>query len=785
MAQNYKFTEYLESAFAERADGLGSFYSREDLQHMLAQVKHSRPETVRFRKKQLQEMCEGVGLDMNALLKDETLLQQVKTRSQLKDALAEVIHELYRYVPGPAEYMERTVRRLAPEYGEDTVRTAILKKFLAGGGALETAPIYAWAESRLTAEERELTGQARENARIARIDDSIFTPDRLEVRVSDVHRIQVMLKRLAAMEDVDIVNAAGEPARMEPLVLRSVTARLLEKVCREAGISPEGEPAQVLQRVADNGCAGAREPLEALIPELEKDFSRLMRTTLYRNRKGNIDKAYSLYKSDKKDARKGLEKRGENWELLRLCNDFSQGWFRTNNGATRIYLYYFAIMFDMTVSFEGSDRPRPDTDMEKCLFEDYYNDNLIRFLDSRAASSSFEREPAGDGINYKNYVEAVFLYYLHHKDPALSPAQRIARAERTVELCQSAARAARQEDLIQESYNIPTQQYKKMVVEQMFALEESQIPGFVADNFYVLPNAAERQLYRIQMAGEQNTAFALACEILEELEEDMGGSAASTRLNAMEDIAQGVSVKDFWEEAREDDLQFDWKFGDFLREKYGDDARFLSLIDNMDYRLKDSFRWGGSRGSHLMVCTLRILKERTDAFTGITMKQLREALEPGCPGVSGDRITDCAQQLAELGFPVERWVERQGGESQFRLDPDAELPDSRLDSLLDMVSVAYFTNEAPAAALMTELMEEHADRRLKRTRLLSLFTARYISLLEDTGGISSFPDLAEDYISTVNGYLRDSRYQAFSRKNILDMYVLLSVYYYVVENSIG
>ncbi len=66
--------------------------------------------------------------------------------------------------------------------------------------------------------------------------------------------------------------------------------------------------------------------------------------------------------------------------LFKLADDLASGKFRTN-GRTRKDLYMFAFAFGMTSSFGKDDLAYDErTDIEKNLFQDYYTDNLLRYI---------------------------------------------------------------------------------------------------------------------------------------------------------------------------------------------------------------------------------------------------------------------------------------------------------------------------------------------------------------------------------------------------------------------
>ena len=105
----------------------------------------------------LKRLCRARDIDAEALLKDDALLEMIPTREQMQDHLLQAFYDMYASFPKTTDFMERIVRRLAPEYRNDTVRTAILKKFLAGAGTgfkrFHTEQILEWGKKRLTGEE--------------------------------------------------------------------------------------------------------------------------------------------------------------------------------------------------------------------------------------------------------------------------------------------------------------------------------------------------------------------------------------------------------------------------------------------------------------------------------------------------------------------------------------------------------------------------------------------------------------------------------------------------------
>lgn len=118
-------------------------------------------------------------------------------------------------------------------------------------------------------------------------------------------------------------------------------------------------------------------------------------------------------KAKEKDKRKYIK---EKCELLKIADDLATGKFRTG-GATKKYLYLFAMVYNMTYysgNIENGEILYYEKDIEKNLFRDYYTNNLIRFISDAydGKRCEYEVDPSGQGINYKNFAEIIYLYYI-------------------------------------------------------------------------------------------------------------------------------------------------------------------------------------------------------------------------------------------------------------------------------------------------------------------------------------------------------------------------------------
>lgn len=121
--------------------------------------------------------------------------------------------------------------------------------------------------------------------------------------------------------------------------------------------------------------------------------------------------------------------------LIKMADDLAAGNFR-GQGGTRKSLYLFAMVYGMTYDPKGEERQ--DTDIARNLFLDYYNNNLMRYISAsfRDNRVEYERDPSGQGINYKSYAEAVYLYFIHRED--LSPQDKVRGAAGMIEALENA-----------------------------------------------------------------------------------------------------------------------------------------------------------------------------------------------------------------------------------------------------------------------------------------------------------------------------------------------------------
>lgn len=228
------------------------------------------------------------------------------------------------------------------------------------------------------------------------------------------------------------------------------------------------------------------------------------------------------------DAEKAQRRPEGKYGLLKLADDLAGGKFRTE-GATKEGLYLFAIVFGMTY-YSGSGEEIVDvrTDIERNLFRDYYANNLMRFLTQayQGRECEYEMDPSGQGINYKNYAEMVYLYYLCQKLPPQEKLQRAAAMIQRIQTSQFDAEAGR----VQPEGSHRTRRFQARFTEDVLALPEPEFEKFLCQNYACNTYSGEsfrnrygkqvdQSLGPMQLERAQESAAKAYDSILRQLEE--------------------------------------------------------------------------------------------------------------------------------------------------------------------------------------------------------------------------------------------------------------------------
>ena len=211
------------------------------------------------------------------------------------------------------------------------------------------------------------------------------------------------------------------------------------------------------------------------------------------------DKIFDVLETADKAQKKPRGKYG----TIKLADDLANGKFRVG-GATKHALYLFAMAYNMTYSPDkNSDTFNPSTDIEKNLFQDYYSNNLIRFITDvyRGKAREFESDPSGQGINYKNFAEIICLYFIIGN---YTPQEKIKLASEMISRVQN----HKTEEKSNHTAQFQTKFFRSRLIDwNILSLSISKFEAFIRENYDCTTSADNYAIGIMQTASEQNTAF--------------------------------------------------------------------------------------------------------------------------------------------------------------------------------------------------------------------------------------------------------------------------------------
>lgn len=770
----FEYTLNMETIFQGKLSELKSYYCREDFELALADYDHAPKDAKSFRLRDVSRLCNARGIDAKTLIVDRSILKSIPTRLEMQDELLQSFYDMYSKSPATSDFMERIVRRLAPEYASDTVRVAILKKFVVGAGdnfkRFHTSQIWEWAKKQLSKAEIATYGTLSEEEKrsllLSKIDDSIFEHESVEMTNIDV--LKLIIDRITKYQNDDTLA-------FEEIEVSERTRGLLAGMLSVDENDINEDVINYLQMLCDRMDA-SEEAFSDLVSSLENDFRNQLKTIKRVSKTGKEGTAAELYKQAKKDAvkaKKAAAKKNDiDFELIEMCNDLAAGNFRVN-GKTKVYLYYFAFMFDMTVPLDGR-HCAPERNIVKNLFQDFYNDNFLRLLSSDYTdpknATAFEKEPTGEGINYKSFVEMIYIYFLCRDDLNMTQGEKIDKAESIIDEC--VKRAKKEGKLSTINTGIHTDVYRDLHVNVLLNKEIDEISDYILAHYQVF-SPDNSGIARIMIASEENTAS----DLIEEIMDDLDGAYPDIELF---DVRKKT---DLTKEIKDDiafklDVIFDWKVKSLLEEKYAGDDAFLQVVKAIDDRTHISNGRFNKNERSRMLMLLHVLTVYSSERDPLSMFKLQSRLEEKGVISVGNQITNAISGLIELGFDIFR--KRDGyylGEHDY--------DDDILNGILKKVSGRYYSVDNASELLMTEALicRLRFDKRVTRSELIAIHFNYYIALMNETEGLDTFPDVFEDYAATINPYLEEARYQPLSEKNIFDMYIVTALYFYLVENN--
>ena len=775
----FEYTLNMKTLFQGKLSELKSYYCREDFELALADYDHASKDAKSFRMRDVSRLCNARGIEAKTLIADRSILNRIPTRSAIQDELLQSFHDIYAHSPTTSDFMERIVRRLAPEYSLDTVRVAILKKFVIGAGdkfkRFNTNSIWEWAKKQLSKAEtityQNITEEEKKALLLSKVDDSIFEHSSVEMTDADV--LKLIIDCIGKYQDDDTLAFEG-------IELSENTIAILAEIVLEDECTIHDNAKEYLQffydRIVSSHTEVDKEMFSEFVTSLENDLRNQLKTIKRVSKTKKEGSAVDLYKQAKRDAlraRQAAAQRNDiDFKLLEMCNDLAAGNFRVN-GKTKVYLYYFALMFNMIVPLDGRECD-PERNIVKNLFQDFYNDNFLRLLSKDYTDpkkvTAFEKEPTGEGINYKSFVEMVYIYFLCRDDLRMSPGEKIDKAEAIIGEC--VKRAKKEGQSVPQKVGIHTDVYRDLHVNALLNKEVDEIADYILAHYQVY-SPDNNGIARIMIASEENTAS----DFIEEIMDDLDGAYPDIELF---DVRQKAGMT---KEIKDDisfnlDVIFNWKVKELLEDKYSDDEDFLKVINAIDDRTHINNGRLNKNERARMLILLHVLTVHSSEREPLSMFRLQSRLEEKGVVSVGNQISNAIYGLIMLGFDVCRKKDCYYlGERNYN--------DDLLSNIMKKVSGRYFSIDNTSELLMTEAVigRLRYNTRVTRSELIAIHFNYYISLMNETDGLDTFPDVFEDYAATINPYLEEARFQPLSEKNIFDMYIVTALYFYLAENN--
>ena len=412
----------------------------------------------------------------------------ISSNGDILDRIVHALYKQYKDYEKPEEYMLRLVNLHGnPKWRENTLRLRILKEFIEKGDYLDAADIHGKTVIQSYVKEKYHFEKKPETRDILeKLDDGIFyridsvcKEDRDELTVNFAKNAisQIVIKNDKTSADLfSCQDGSDVVAYLMTWAGEKPTAKSIKEKCETDGL-PE------LLQWSESGLKA----LERYISEQFKTYMKL---------KGK-------------------------YGLLKITDDLANGKFRAQGGTKKV-LYLFAMVFDMTYYLDSEDvRRDDDTDIEINLFQKYYTNNLLRFITKayEGKLDQFELDPSGQGINYKNFAEMIYLYYIRQNMEAV---EKIRKSHEMIERVKKAGKGNMCRVYDGENRTL---HYKNLPLEaNAFSLNESEFEEFILKNYDCNTDRAteDGNTYMVgplQVDTDQISAYKQYKAILEKLKE--------------------------------------------------------------------------------------------------------------------------------------------------------------------------------------------------------------------------------------------------------------------------
>lgn len=516
-----------------RSEVYNALLTRDDFENKLAALRNAKGSQRPSACAALCDMFRAIGVECEGGREFE-YYDELVDKTELPDfvdvenSIMKVMYDCFDKYPTPADYMKRIVDRLSDPgdgWDDEPLRLRILRRFVKylecgtyKNSAGKTVSVFGW-EKVIKAYVKEKTGAKPKSISDAAqlVDEGIF-----EEYYDNTAKLQAALNECQQRPEVK-------------------------------GLRDEIKELKKQLKAAQKGKNADKAEAERIKAELAGKESRLK----------ELNKQTESAKGKLKDIR-------SRYGIVRLADDLAQGRFRSN-GSTRRDLYMFAMAFDMTYSTGAGNAPLETTrmidyssDIEKNLFEDYYTNNLMRFITSayEGNPNAYELDPSGHGINYKNFAEMVYVYFIAKE---LSPTEKLRRSTEMIARLRQNAKSPLLSD------DTSTRYYETLFTEDILDMPEEEFEQFVADNYdcsvaYEYEDEDGRKhsgiMGDMQVQTSQNTAFREYRRLIDDMEQDMWQDGVEDSEFSRKNCNYGLWFTDISMDKKSGRAAFDGSFAD-------------------------------------------------------------------------------------------------------------------------------------------------------------------------------------------------------------------------------
>lgn len=498
--------------------------------------------------------------DFSCKEKLQLLIKELpKTREEIADAifiqLKGLFSEKSRVFPDAVAYMKRLIQKLGDSdlTSSGSVRAQIVKHFLRYSSS-DVKPICDFVLDRYKLPD----GEDKIEFVIKHIDDeSVFSL--LNTQNTDTYcKLKSLISSLSIKKEY---NADEKWKCLEEKINWSTTLYEKYKKCEESSRYTDMREALIhLEKNIREKYADIRQhvkysdlPTDTMV--FLEDFIRHTEDVFKEVTKAKVkkDKSFgALYESKLLYNSRNSDRKTTPNPILLLADDLANGRFK-GSGVTREYLYRFAIVFGMTAAKPGQPADE-ERDIEKKLLFDYYSSNNLFFSESKndcqdkkddnknKSKKSDVSEASGEGINWKNFVEVVYLYYLCCD--GLTRKERLSKAEKTIKSLKKKNK--------KKNNHFDTKYFWNDIIskEKFFSLPESELESFIEEHYDLHKYDGKNDKSYIQYSSEQVSAKNIAEKLRNHISNYKCSNVASlqTRNQTIQSLAHQLDANEYSKE---------------------------------------------------------------------------------------------------------------------------------------------------------------------------------------------------------------------------------------------